>query len=104
MREVLRARGGVWITADVYVRHPTGPSLFTDARARRFLEEHRVEENKFASWDAAEAFFARQGFSVRQRLAPSEEGRRTCESWMLAPPATDRACPPRLSKEGASAP
>jgi len=32
-----------------------------------------VEENKFASWEAAASFFTGEGFVIRRRLAPSDD-------------------------------
>jgi O-methyltransferase involved in polyketide biosynthesis len=78
----LRLRSGVWITADIYVRNSAFSSLPRDPRTRRFLEEHRVEENKFASWDEAAAFFERSGFEIQSRLSHSAN-RRARETWVL---------------------
>jgi hypothetical protein len=71
VREALLARGGAWITADVYVRSET--HLPRDAKTEKFLTAHRVEENKFADWEAAEAFFTSNGFEIARKLAPSED-------------------------------
>ena len=81
--EALRARGGIWITADVYVTTPPEERLLTDDRARRFLEQHGVEDKKFASWDAADRFFAGRGFTVARKLSPSPDPRHPRESWVL---------------------
>jgi O-methyltransferase involved in polyketide biosynthesis len=83
IREALRARGGVWITADVYIRGEEGP--FRDERWKTFLKEHRVEENKFADWKAAEAFFETSGFAIESRLAPTPDGPHLRETWTLRP-------------------
>jgi O-methyltransferase involved in polyketide biosynthesis len=74
------ARGGVWITADVYVRGPRDPRIEQDERMRSFLTEHRVEANKFESLAAAEAFFTSSGFAIQRRLAEP-----TRETWLLTP-------------------
>jgi hypothetical protein len=80
----LRARGGLWLTADVYVRHAKGAAPTVGyGRSRKFLEQHRVEENKFASWDAAERFFTDHGFAVQKKLA-HKDPRHIRESWALA--------------------
>ena len=83
VREALLARGGLWLTADVYVRHPKGAAPTVGyGRSRKFLEQHRVEENKFASWEAAHAFFASNGFRVANKLA-HRDPRHVRESWAL---------------------
>jgi O-methyltransferase involved in polyketide biosynthesis len=84
VREALGRYGGVWITADVYVRGPTETRPPLSPRAQAFLEQHRVEEKKFPSWDAAERFFTAEGFVVRQRASPSDEPRHIRESWVLS--------------------
>ncbi len=79
VREALRERGGQWITADVYVR--TERTGVLDERTREFLEQHRVEEQKFADWQAAEAFFASNGFEVTGRLTPTHAR----QTWIMTP-------------------
>jgi O-methyltransferase involved in polyketide biosynthesis len=83
-REALLARGGVWITADVYVQSPPDARIEQSEQLRRFLEEHRVEENKFANWETAERFFIDQGLAIERRLSPSEDLGGTRESWVLS--------------------
>ena len=86
VREALGRYGGVWITADVYVRGPTDPRPPLSPRAQAFLDQHRIEEKKFPSWEAAECFFTAEGFVIRDRLSPSDEPRHIRESWVLALP------------------
>jgi O-methyltransferase involved in polyketide biosynthesis len=81
VRETLLERGGAWITADVYVRSET--HLLREESVKKFLAEHRVEENKFADWAAAEAFFTSSGFSIENRLAPPSDSWRVRETWAL---------------------
>jgi O-methyltransferase involved in polyketide biosynthesis len=84
VRDALSARGGVWLTADVYIRHPKGAAPTVGyGRARKFLEQHRVEENKFADWAAAERFFTDNGFSILKKLA-HHDPRHIRESWALS--------------------
>ncbi len=85
VREALRARGGAWITADVYVRSALQPRR--DARTARFLEQHRVEEKKFADFGAAAAFFERAGFDVARRLEPGDDPWPVRQTWVLEPRA-----------------
>lgn len=81
IRDALVARGGVWITADVYLRGPRDPRIGQDDRLRDFLAAHRVEEQKFDSWVVAEAFFAEAGFAIRRRHASGDDATR--ESWVV---------------------
>ena len=84
VRSALRDRGGVWLTADVYVRHQKGAAPTVGyGRSRKFLEQHRVEENKFSDWEAAEKFFTMNGFSVARKLA-HRDPRHVRESWVLS--------------------
>lgn len=85
IRAALVARGGVWITADVYIRVARHPGVAADDRLEKFLAAHRVEDNKFASFPAAETFFSGAGFRIERRLAPSGLVDVTRESWVLAP-------------------
>jgi len=84
VRAALQRRGGVWLTADVYIRHPLGAAPTVGyGRSRQFLDQHRVEENKFASWQAAADFFTQNGFNVVKKLA-HHHPRHIRESWALA--------------------
>ena len=82
IRDALTARGGVWITADIYLRGATDPRIGQDDRLRNFLAAHNVEEQKFENRAAAEAFFLDSGFAIQRRLARSPEAIR--ETWVLA--------------------
>ena len=71
IRDVLKKRGGYWITADIYIKiEGRGIDLALDAEAKKFFDEHRVEENKFNSFDEAKAFFGRMGFQIEKELVP----------------------------------
>ncbi len=41
-----------------------------DDKLAQFLDQHRVEEKKFDSFEEAEAFFARMGFVVDKEAEP----------------------------------
>ena len=63
---LLKKHGGYWITADVYTKLPpeirdTMPKSSGEAA---FLAQHHIEDNKFDSYEAAEAFFNEQGFEI----------------------------------------
>jgi O-methyltransferase involved in polyketide biosynthesis len=85
VRGALLERGGVWVTADVYVRSDV--QVFREERTKKFLEEHRVEENKFADFAAAEAYFDANDFTITRRWSPSTDPWRVRETWVLAPRA-----------------
>ncbi|HWL89718.1 MAG TPA: hypothetical protein VNO21_28135 [Polyangiaceae bacterium] len=86
VREALLARGGAWVTGDVYVQ--SDPTLLRnvvrDERTKKFLEEHRVEENKFTSFEAAETFFTAQGFTITNKLRASDDPWHIRETWILS--------------------
>ena len=82
IRDILQERtGSRWITADCYVRDGERPAAL-DPDVERFVAEHRVEEQKFASWGSAERFFAVQGFVIERRLTPAD-ARHSRETWIL---------------------
>jgi O-methyltransferase involved in polyketide biosynthesis len=71
IRSVLQQRGGYWITADIYIK--SNKKLLSYAgndKLQRFFEEHRIEENKFDSFEAAETFFKSEGFLIDQEAEP----------------------------------
>jgi O-methyltransferase involved in polyketide biosynthesis len=65
IRNVLKERGGYWITADIYIKlgHRIIDSTVDD-KTKRFFEEHQVEANRFDSIEQAEEFFKRMGFII----------------------------------------
>jgi hypothetical protein len=67
----------------VYCRSKTHP--FREERTKKFLEQHRVEEKKFADFAAAEAFFNENGFAVTRRLFGPDDPSFTRETWVLLP-------------------
>ena len=82
IRGVLQERtGSRWITADCYVREGERPTAL-DPDVEKFVAEHRVEEQKFASWEGAERFFEMQGFTIERRLTPPD-ARHIRETWIL---------------------
>jgi O-methyltransferase involved in polyketide biosynthesis len=83
VREALLARGGAWITADIYVRVTT--HLHRDEQTQKFLDRHNVEENKFASFAAAAAFFTAQGFALAAGLRSPDDPWPVRETWVLEP-------------------
>jgi O-methyltransferase involved in polyketide biosynthesis len=62
---ILKERGGYWITADIYIKNQTGNwDLPIDERRKHFFEKHHIEDNKFDSFEAAESFFKKVGFTI----------------------------------------
>jgi hypothetical protein len=72
IRNTLKERGGCWITADIYVKlEALGIThLKFNDRLEQFLREHRIEENKFESFEDAESFFKKQGFIINKKAEP----------------------------------
>ncbi|MDN3549041.1 class I SAM-dependent methyltransferase [Mucilaginibacter aquaedulcis] len=71
IRNVLEKRGGYWITADIYIKSDKNLlSLTTNDKLQRFFEEHRIEENKFECFEAAEIFFKSEGFLIDKEAEP----------------------------------
>jgi len=64
--DVLKERGGYWITGDIYLK-VAGFRLVDsnlDEKTKKFFEEHNVEANRFESFEEAEALFKRMGFVI----------------------------------------
>jgi O-methyltransferase involved in polyketide biosynthesis len=84
VRAALLARGGRWLTADVYLKNPGGSAPTVGyGRSREFIDAHRIEQNKFFDWADAERFFNDAGFEVVERLA-HQHPMHIRESWALA--------------------
>ena len=71
IRNVLQQRAGYWITADIYIKSDRNLlSMIGNDKLKRFFEEHRIEENKFESFEAAETFFKSEGFVIDKEAEP----------------------------------
>jgi O-methyltransferase involved in polyketide biosynthesis len=66
IHRLLSARGGSWITADIYQKLPENVrnAIPKSPGETAFLEQHRIEENKFDSFEAAAYFFQEHGFQM----------------------------------------
>lgn len=65
IHDILQERGGYWITADIYLKTSVRQEAITpDDELQGFLDQHRIEENKFDNLGQAEAFFKENGFVV----------------------------------------
>ena len=72
IREALLNRGGCWITADVYLQKQAGdPSPVQSESSRQWHEQHKIEEKKFISFQEAQSFFQRMGFSLDKEARPN---------------------------------
>jgi len=69
IRQVLAVRGGYWITGDIYLR-PKGKDTFSqNPLVDAFRKQHRMDENMFESFEAAEQLFDSCGLEVVEREA-----------------------------------
>jgi hypothetical protein len=68
-------------TANVYVRSDT--KSVRNPVVAQFLADHHVEQNKFADWAAADAFFTSHGFHIARKLAAPGGPRRRRETWTM---------------------
>ncbi|MBS1662551.1 MAG: class I SAM-dependent methyltransferase [Bacteroidetes bacterium] len=73
IRRALLKRGGYWITADVYIkrsRRVDDPELALGDTLKQFLEQHKVDDNMFNSFDEAREFFSSMGFVIDKEAEP----------------------------------
>ena len=68
---VLKQRGGFWITGDIYIK-TTMERLNdgTDDSLKELIEQQRIEDNMFDSFDIAENFFKEAGFIIDKKAEP----------------------------------
>jgi len=65
IHNILKARGGYWITADIYIKNQHEKLILNiDNSTKKFFKEHKIEDNKFASFEEAEIFFNKMGFQL----------------------------------------
>ena len=70
IHQLLKTRGGQWVTADIYIRREEEEDDTTDQfrqQAKQFFAEHDIQQNKFSNLEEAETFFADNGFKVTRR-------------------------------------
>ncbi|MDN5287024.1 MAG: O-Methyltransferase involved in polyketide biosynthesis [Mucilaginibacter sp.] len=74
IRSVLQKSGGYWITADIYIKSEMKfPDLQANDQLQEFFKEHRIEENKFDSFELAEAFFKSEGLVIDKEAEPDPQ-------------------------------
>lgn len=66
IHRILKERGGYWINADIYIRKDI-PIDSANDHFSAFLQAHNVEDNKFDSFEQAEAFFKERGFRIHKK-------------------------------------
>lgn len=65
--KALKKRGGFWITGDIYIKSTLERlSEETDDTLKELVEEQRIEDNMFESFDVAKDFFKRMGFVIEK--------------------------------------
>ena len=68
IHKILMERGGYWITADIYKKKQHEKlNLKKNKEKNDFFEQHKIEDNKFDSFEDAEAFFRRMGFEIEKK-------------------------------------
>lgn len=73
IHKTLKQHGGCWITADVYVKRPAEMTagLPQSKGEANFFQQHKIEDNKFESYEAAQLFFKEQGFELVREAVPN---------------------------------
>ena len=72
IHDCLLARGGCWITADIYLqRRDTDPIISQSESSRQWHEQHKIEEKKFNNFEEAASFFHRMGFTLDKEARPN---------------------------------
>jgi len=83
IHDILEQHGGYWITADIYVKSERlNKGLKMDDELSQFFKQHRIEENKFDSFEAAEEFFNDAGFVI-DKVAVADYTKSTALSYLL---------------------
>jgi O-methyltransferase involved in polyketide biosynthesis len=70
IHDILKQRGGHWVTGDIYIKSPediSSPGIKTITGD--FRKQHRIDENRFDSYEAAEQFFTSCGFKVDKKIS-----------------------------------
>jgi len=97
IHKILQERGGYWITGDIYIQLKNrNIELEYDKNIKQFFEEQQIEEKKFESFEAAEAFFKKMGFVV------DKESNVDPRSLASLPYVLKNADPKQLEKMGKS--
>ena len=72
IHDILKERGGYWITADVYVKNEMAKfAQSADDEFSRLIAEEQVEEKKFDDFNKAKEFFTEAGFEIDKTAGPN---------------------------------
>lgn len=72
---ILKERGGYWITADIYLKNKQEKlNLNLDKHTKEFFEQHKLEDHKFETFEEAEEFFNRCGFTIDKEATTNYSG------------------------------
>jgi O-methyltransferase involved in polyketide biosynthesis len=101
IHSTLEQRGGCWITADIYMQRSEDmrAELPQSKGETSFFEQHQIEENKFKSYEAAQAFFDEQGFRLVKEAVPDYQSLSVMPQLMASLPPEIRNSnepPPRI--------
>lgn len=91
IHKTLTARGGYWITADIYIKQPiAGIQIQRSAAEKDFIDHHRIEENKFESFEEAGLFFKEAGFA-KVKEAQTDHGRLSALPYLIGSASAEQA-------------
>jgi hypothetical protein len=68
--DILKQRGGYWITGDVYIKidEDKTDNLVNDTISS-FRKQHQLDQNRFDSFEIAEQFFTSAGFIIDKKIS-----------------------------------
>ena len=82
--KILQKRGGYWITGDIYIKSTLERfSKESDDHLKELLEQQKIEDNMFASFETAAAFFNNAGFVI-DAVAAVDYGKLSSLKYLLA--------------------
>lgn len=70
IHNILKERGGYWITADIYLKFKKRLPKFNlalDNKTKEFFEQQNIDNNRFESFKQAEQFFNDMGFVIDKK-------------------------------------
>ena len=76
IHDILSKHGGYWINADIYQNDEIerkNLDKFYNQTDKAFVENHKIENNKFRNFRSAEEFFLRCGFEITKRIEIEEK-------------------------------
>jgi len=83
IHRALSERGGYWITADIYLsKKMDGFDLTFRDQEKEFFKQHRIDENKFSTFEAAAEFFRHEGFEL-DREATTDRSKLSSLKYLL---------------------